>query len=503
MKKIIFIFCIGMVTSLFPLYAEIISLKTGKTVEGKIIEKGNSFVKVDIGGITLTYYFDQIEAIDGKRVTPSVAKEVPTATGIAPAEEKQIFRNWEWKYFFQYPETWEVIPTAERKDFSMGFRPKDKNRELITIELYHRNLNDDELKKTKNLDELQKTLSVPAELKKELEEPLVGAKEPGYLVRYANTSPYVLTNVAGSSKNVQGVAIRYQDYYYFSPAYLSEGKDPRFFTICVRYTKIERLSEKDNQGLGADIIQKQNESAESFNRSTEILLNEAKEIIYSFSYTLPVPPAQKNSSVSSGSSSISSKGLSLGKMKDIQDCLQRAATFIENKKFTEATEELNKALAIDPNLAEAYLIFGGLYTKQGKTDEAIASFTKALQITPQYTEAYVGLGNTYASSGKYDDALFQYNQALKLNHDSIEAQWGIAFLYNALGRYNEAIEVFKKLILRFPDRGELYRGIAEAYAHSGQYEETKRNLQKAKALFKEKGYDGEVKEIETILNEMP
>lgn len=46
--------------------AETITLKSGKKVEGKIIEKTDESIKIDFHGVGITYYFDEIEAIDGK-----------------------------------------------------------------------------------------------------------------------------------------------------------------------------------------------------------------------------------------------------------------------------------------------------------------------------------------------------------------------------------------------------------------------------------------------------
>jgi tetratricopeptide (TPR) repeat protein len=69
-KKLVVIFS---VLSLFPasnLFSEIIVLKSGKTVEGKIVERTDKVIKVDMEGIPLTYYFDDINTIDGKAVQP-------------------------------------------------------------------------------------------------------------------------------------------------------------------------------------------------------------------------------------------------------------------------------------------------------------------------------------------------------------------------------------------------------------------------------------------------
>ncbi|MCK9573494.1 MAG: hypothetical protein M0R20_03720 [Candidatus Omnitrophica bacterium] len=59
------------------IFAETIILKSGKTVEGKIIEKTDKSIKVDIEGIPITYYLDEIENIDGIKIKSSSAVETP------------------------------------------------------------------------------------------------------------------------------------------------------------------------------------------------------------------------------------------------------------------------------------------------------------------------------------------------------------------------------------------------------------------------------------------
>jgi tetratricopeptide (TPR) repeat protein len=50
------------------IYAETIILKSGKTIEGKIIQKIDDRIKIDAGGMLMGYYLDEIETINGKRV---------------------------------------------------------------------------------------------------------------------------------------------------------------------------------------------------------------------------------------------------------------------------------------------------------------------------------------------------------------------------------------------------------------------------------------------------
>ncbi|MDD5194137.1 MAG: hypothetical protein PHQ96_00475 [Candidatus Omnitrophica bacterium] len=69
-------------------FAETVILKSGNTVEGKIIEKTDKAIKVDISGIPITYYFEEIESIDGQAPivpTDNVIKAIEKDNNQTPA----------------------------------------------------------------------------------------------------------------------------------------------------------------------------------------------------------------------------------------------------------------------------------------------------------------------------------------------------------------------------------------------------------------------------------
>jgi len=66
-------------------FAEIITLKSGGTVEGEIIEKTDKYVKIDFQGVKLKYFMDEIKDIDGQRTVSSDGNHFP------PINESALF----------------------------------------------------------------------------------------------------------------------------------------------------------------------------------------------------------------------------------------------------------------------------------------------------------------------------------------------------------------------------------------------------------------------------
>ena len=59
-------------------------------------------------------------------------------------------------------------------------------------------------------------------------------------------------------------------------------------------------------------------------------------------------------------------------------------------------EDLNRAIAINPNSADAYYDRGILWEKQGNMTQAIADFTQTIKINPKMRELIIAAANAYA-----------------------------------------------------------------------------------------------------------
>ena len=62
-----------------------------------------------------------------------------------------------------------------------------------------------------------------------------------------------------------------------------------------------------------------------------------------------------------------------------------------------AIEDCDKAIQLNPDLTDAYVVRGNAYRDKGKFDIAIMDYSKAIRLKPDYVDAYIVRGNAYNS----------------------------------------------------------------------------------------------------------
>ena len=79
---------------------------------------------------------------------------------------------------------------------------------------------------------------------------------------------------------------------------------------------------------------------------------------------------------------------------------------------------LQKAVTLDPKLAEAYLQLGNLYSDQARYVESIPQYQKALENSPNLVDAHYRLGQAYVHAEQKEKAQeqFQVYQRLRAQH---------------------------------------------------------------------------------------
>lgn len=110
----------------------------------------------------------------------------------------------------------------------------------------------------------------------------------------------------------------------------------------------------------------------------------------------------------------------------------RGTAYGKRGQFDKALKDLDKAIVLYPDYADAYSNRGIAYSKVGLLDNALKSFDQAVALKPNAADGYSNRGVAYAMTGQYDKALEDYNQAIEYNRDYAVAYYnrGKLFLIN-------------------------------------------------------------------------
>jgi eukaryotic-like serine/threonine-protein kinase len=112
-----------------------------------------------------------------------------------------------------------------------------------------------------------------------------------------------------------------------------------------------------------------------------------------------------------------------------------------------AMNAVEKALLLDPNVAEAYLARGVLLWthSHGFPHEAVvAEYRKALSLNPNFDEAHHQLAVVFLHIGFFDEALNEIQTAIAINPSNTYAQYRLGSVYLYQGRTVEALSVYEK-----------------------------------------------------------
>ena len=93
------------------------------------------------------------------------------------------------------------------------------------------------------------------------------------------------------------------------------------------------------------------------------------------------------------------------------------------KYYPAALADFNQAIALDPNLARAYLNRGIIYGTLKDYSAALADYTQAIALNPNYAKAYYGRGITNRNLKDYPAALADFNKSIVLDPNLAQADY--------------------------------------------------------------------------------
>jgi Tfp pilus assembly protein PilF/peroxiredoxin len=149
--------------------------------------------------------------------------------------------------------------------------------------------------------------------------------------------------------------------------------------------------------------------------------------------------------------------------------LYRLGTLLARSGETvRARAAFERALGLQPDLAEANNDLGALLAQSGDLDAAIGRFRAALASTPEYPDALNNLGYALLLTGRDAEARALYEKALALQPDFPEALNNLGLLFGRAGDMDRAERYFRDALGRRPDYGEAANNLALVFVSRGQ-----------------------------------
>jgi len=130
-----------------------------------------------------------------------------------------------------------------------------------------------------------------------------------------------------------------------------------------------------------------------------------------------------------------------------------------------ADAAIQKALALEPNLAEA--VAGAASVALLKEDYAAAEagFRRAIDLSPSSPTAYRGCSRLYGLMGRNEDSLRCATKAAELDPLSVSVNLGLGRALERVGRFDDALARYRKAIEIDPSVPSSYLFVGSTYAH--------------------------------------
>ncbi len=148
-----------------------------------------------------------------------------------------------------------------------------------------------------------------------------------------------------------------------------------------------------------------------------------------------------------------------------------------------AREAAEKAVALDPNLAEGHAVLGFVeITYNWDWQAAEKHLRRAIELNPNSVTAHSWLNTVLSQRGRFDEALDEISRVLELDPDSILSLHLQAWVLYHARRFNESIAVHRKMLENEPNYAWGLQTLSWVLRQTGQYEESVRYAEKSVQL---------------------
>ena len=158
-------------------------------------------------------------------------------------------------------------------------------------------------------------------------------------------------------------------------------------------------------------------------------------------------------------------------------------TYLKNGNYSQAKQNLDKALAFAPRLAETHYGLAYYYQVVGESERADESYQTAMSLAPRDANIANSYGAFLCQDGRYEEAKRFFMQAVNAKQyaNSAETYENMALCAQSQGEGEDAIQYLNSALKHQPGRAKTLFILTEMYVATEQYElaaETLRRYEK-------------------------
>jgi protein O-GlcNAc transferase len=151
-------------------------------------------------------------------------------------------------------------------------------------------------------------------------------------------------------------------------------------------------------------------------------------------------------------------------------------------RYEDALAAAERAMQIDPHHVVALYNRGVALQRLKRYDEALANYDAALAIAPRFAQALTNRGAALHDLHRYDEALASLDHALAIQPSHVEALYNRGLALQHLQRYRDAIACYDRALALRPDLPEALNNRGLSLQSLQRYDEARASYDRALAL---------------------
>jgi adenylate cyclase len=147
----------------------------------------------------------------------------------------------------------------------------------------------------------------------------------------------------------------------------------------------------------------------------------------------------------------------------------------KEQSMLKAIEMFEKSLAMDPSQATTRAFLGKAYYEMGQYEKGMAECVKAIAVNPNDADAVMLFGTVLVLDGRFKEAVKALKEAIRLNPlPPWYYHFNLGRAYRDVGMYEESIDQLRKAKKLRPKHNHLRGSLAIAYMLSGREDEARK-----------------------------